>query len=308
VHPVGSASPSVPAGIVRARQALLRVLLGLAAGCTRAPVAPGSLQLVDDAGDTVRMVRPATRVASLAPSTTELLFALGAGPRVVGRTTWCDWPPAATAITNLGDGLAPNIEAILGVRPDLVVLYRSPQNSATASRLREFGVTTIQLRTDSFDDLARNAEVLGHALGLEDSARAVTSRLRTGVAEATRSGHRAGPRVLILAWDQPPMIIGRGSFQHELVMLAGGTNIFADVEAPSAPVSLEAIAARDPDVILTSAPSPAFASRPEWRVVRAIRERRFVIVRGSEFSRPSPRAPEAIRWLATAFDSVSRLR
>lgn len=254
------------------------------------------------------MAGPATRVASLAPSTTELLFALGAGGRVVGRTTWCDWPPAAAAITNLGDGLSPNIEAILAVRPDLVVLYRSPQNAAAADRLRGFGVATIQLRTDSFDDLARNAELLGRALGVEDSARAVAVRLRAGIAEASRPGGSAGPRVLILAWDQPPMTIGRGSFQHELVALAGGINIFADVAAPSAPVSLEAIAARDPDVIFTTSSSPAFAARPEWRVVRAVRERRFVVVDGSEFSRPSPRAPEAIRRLAAAFDSVVRPR
>lgn len=290
------------------RPAPIWLLLGLAAACSRTPAASGPLVLVDDAGDTVRLAGPATRVASLAPSTTELLFAIGAGPLVVGRTTWCDWPPAAAAVTNLGDGLAPNIEAILTVRPDLVVLYRSPRNAAAAERLRGLGVPTVQLRTDTFDDLARNAELLGRAVGVADSARGVTAHLQSALAQLDRRQDSPGPRVLILAWDQPPMTIGRGSFQHELVELAGGRNIFADLEAPSAPVSLEAIAARNPDLILISSASPTFASRPEWQVVPAVRARRFIVVQGSEFSRPSPRAPDAIRRLAAGFDSLARAR
>jgi ABC-type Fe3+-hydroxamate transport system substrate-binding protein len=260
--------------------------------------------LVDDAGDTVRLARPASRVASLAPATTELLFAIGAGSQVVGRTTWCDWPAEAAAVTNLGDGIAPSVEAIVGVRPELVVLYLSPGNSAAAGRLRGLGIPTVQLRTDSFDDFARSAELLGRATGRLDSARSVTGTLRAGLAALDRRGDSTGPRVLLLAWDNPPMTIGRGSFQDELVSRAGGRNIFADVEAASAPVSLEAIAARRPDAILATSPNPAFASRPEWQVVGAVRARRLVVLDGSEFSRPSPRAPAAIRRLAEAFDSL----
>lgn len=276
-------------------------------GCGSRPAASGPLVLVDDAGDTVRLAQPAVRVASLAPSTTELLFALGAGSRVVGRTTWCDWPPEASAVTNLGDGLSPNVEAILGVRPDLVVLYRSPRNATAAAHLRALGVPTVQLRTDSFEDFARNTELLGRALGLDDSAARLNATLREGLARVSRRG-REGPRVLVLAWDQPPMTIGRGSFQHELVELAGGRNIFGELDAPSAPVSLEAIAARDPDLVLTTSEAPAFAERPEWRVVRAVREHRFVVLRGSEYSRPGPRAPDAIARLSAAFDSLARAR
>jgi ABC-type Fe3+-hydroxamate transport system substrate-binding protein len=286
------------------RRNLLWFLLGLAAGCSKEPIRSGPLLLVDDAGDTVRLAGPATRVASLAPSTTELLFAIGSGGRVVGRTRWCDWPVEAALLPSLGDGISPNVEAILGVRPDLVVLYRSPSNAAAATRLRRLGVPAIQLRTDSFDDLARNAELLGRALGASDSADAMIARLRAGLARLDRRQDSAGPRVLILAWDQPPMTIGKGSFQDELVSRAGGRNIFADIAAPSAPVSLEAIAARNPDAVLTTSATPAFVGRPEWRVVRAVRERRLVVMQGSEFSRPSPRAPAAIERLAAAFDSL----
>jgi ABC-type Fe3+-hydroxamate transport system substrate-binding protein len=105
--------------------------------------------------------------------------------------------------------------------------------------------------------------------------------------------------VLLLVWEQPPMTIGRGSFLNELVERAGGENLFADVAGTDGVVSIEAVAARDPDLIFTMAEGPsAFATRPEWQAVPAVRRKRFLHVTGSEFSRPSPRAPMAIRELS----------
>jgi iron complex transport system substrate-binding protein len=102
------------------------------------------------------------------------------------------------------------------------------------------------------------------------------------------------------------MTIGRGSFLSELVERAGGRNLFDDVTASAGPVSIEAVAARDPDFIFTTTDGPAaFARRPEWQVVRAVRERRFIRVTGSEFNRPSPRAPAAIRELAARLRAVT---
>jgi iron complex transport system substrate-binding protein len=103
------------------------------------------------------------------------------------------------------------------------------------------------------------------------------------------------------------MTIGRGSFLSDLVRRAGGVNLFDDVGRSSGNVSIEAVAARDPDLILTTAEGPrAFATRPEWQVVRAVRERRFLQVSGSEFNRPSPRAPLAVRVLAKRIRELSR--
>jgi iron complex transport system substrate-binding protein len=103
------------------------------------------------------------------------------------------------------------------------------------------------------------------------------------------------------------MTIGRGSFLSELIERAGGENLFADISASSGVVSIEAVAARDPDLILTSSEGPAaFARRPEWQVVSAVRRRRFLHVSGSEFNRPTPRAPAAIRRLAQGIREASR--
>ncbi|MGH7579631.1 MAG: ABC transporter substrate-binding protein, partial [Gemmatimonadales bacterium] len=121
----------------------------------------------------------------------------------------------------------------------------------------------------------------------------------------SRAAHR--PTVLLLVWEQPPMTIGRGSYLSELVERAGGDNLFADVSTSSAPVSIEAISARDPDLILTTADGPAsFVTRPEWQVVPAVRDRRFLAVSGSEYDRPGPRSPRAIRALAARLEDAAR--
>lgn len=286
------------------RAGLAAVLLS-AAACQRSPGSSGSILLVDDAADTVSLPAPAERIASLIPATTELLFALGAGPRVVGRTKWCDWPAEAAQVANLGDGIGPNVEAILGAQPDLVLLYQSARNTEAAERLRSMGIPTLLLRTDSFDDFRRTALLLGRAAGLAEPAESLVAAFDSGLAAVDRSDRPDAPKVLILAWDQPPMTIGRGSFLHELVERSGGRNIFADLTTPDAPVSLEAIAERAPDLVLTTSESPAFARRPEWRVIPAVRDRRFIVVTGSEYSRPSPRAPGAIRRLTAAIDSLA---
>jgi iron complex transport system substrate-binding protein len=274
-------------------------LLLLAVACQGQAGVPRSVHLVDDAGDTVSVAVPARRIVSLIPATTELLFAIGVGSALVGRTAWCDYPPAASEVPNLGDGINPNVEAILATKPDLVVLYNSAQHAGVARRLRDLGIPAIRLNTDALSDVGRVARLLGGLTGHGREADSMSAVFDTALASATVPPTGRRPKVLLLVWEQPPMTIGTGSFLHELVERAGGENLFADVAASAGVVSIEAVAARDPDLIFTTgAATPSFAQRPEWRVVRAVRERRFLNVTGSEFERPGPRSPAAIRELA----------
>ncbi|HUR94149.1 MAG TPA: helical backbone metal receptor [Gemmatimonadales bacterium] len=255
--------------------------------------------MVDDAGDTVQVASVARRIVSLIPATTELLFAIGAGDAVVGRTEWCDYPAAAARVPNLGDGINPNTEAVLASRPDLVILYNSAQNAAIAGRLRSMGIASLRLNTDALSDVGRVGRILGRLTGHVLAADSMAAVFDTALAHATAPPTGRRPTVLLLVWEQPPMTIGRGSFLDELVQRAGGANLFADVVSTAGTVSIEAVAARDPDLILTTSAGPAsFADRPEWQAVRAVRQRRFLPVTGSEYNRPSPRAPAAIRALA----------
>ncbi len=300
-------------GLIRGRPSLsfrplaTALVLGLAAGgCRAGSQSAGSLRLVDDAGDSVAVPTPAHRIASLIPATTELLFAIGAADALVGRTTWCDYPPAAAAVPNLGDGINPNLEAVLAAHPDLVILYNSAQNAAAATRLRRLGIGALRLNTDALSDVGRVARLLGRLTGHAGGADSVIAVFDTALAAATPRVSGARPKVLLLVWEQPPMTIGQ-SFLNELMERAGGRNLFADLRKTAGTVSIEAVAVRDPDLILTTTDGPAaFTTRPEWQVVRAVREHHFLRVTGSEFNRPSPRAPAAIRELAARIRSSSR--
>lgn len=279
----------------------------LAAGCGRGDAAARGLLVVDDAGDSVTVAAPVARVVSLIPATTELLFAIGAGQRVVGRTAWCDYPAAAAAVPSLGDGISPNLEAIIAQRPDLVLLYTSGQNTETVERLEALRIPVLRLRTDSLADVPRLARLFGRLTGRAAAADSLARAFDAELAAATVAAPSRRPAVFLLVWDQPPLTVGRGSFLTELMERAGGANVFGDIASSSGAVSIEAVAARDPDVVLTfDSAAPAFASRPEWRVVPAVRQGRFIHAVGSEFSRPSPRAPAAVRRLAAALHAVSR--
>ena len=260
---------------------------------------PAVLAVTDDARRRVTLAAPAARVVSLAPSLTELLFAIGAGPQVVGRTTWCRYPAAATAVADVGDGLNPNLEAVAARRPDLVLLYHSPLNETAAAQLERLGIAAVLLRQDRHADVARHARLLGVLTGHAAAGDSIGRGLDSLVA---RPAPPAAVRLAFVVWDAPPTVIGAGSYLDELVTLAGGTNAFHDLAAASATVSLETIADRDPETIAILADSgaalpPAWARRPEWRTVRAVRTGRFLVLPADLFGRPSPRAPEAVAEL-----------
>lgn len=243
---------------------------------------------------------PAQRVVSLAPSITELLFALGAGGQVVGRTVYCKYPPASLGVPSVGDGLNPNVEAIVARRPDLVVLYRSPHTAAAARQLETLDVRSLVLRHDRLEDIAHTARLLGQATGHTAAGNAIAHTIDSLLEAPLPPGLRV--RLAVVVWDNPPIVIAGGSYLDQLIRLAGARNAFSDLATPSATVSIETIAARDPDLILVlrerdDTASPAYAKRPEWRVVRAVRQNRFVILPAELFGQPSPRAPEAVAWL-----------
>jgi ABC-type Fe3+-hydroxamate transport system substrate-binding protein len=265
------------------------------------------LPLLSCAPEPAPAAAPATRVVSLIPSLTEVLFAIGAGGRVVGRTRWCDYPPAALAVPVVGDGIAFDPEAVAARRPDLVALYPSAANRSGVLRLRALGIPTVELKTDSLDQLGPAARALGRLTGLAARADSVARAFEAALDSARRApAPERRPSVLLLAWDNPPIVIGGGSFQSELVALAGGANAFADLPQPSAPVSMETIAARDPDIVLLSdSLVPGWTRRPEWRTVRAVREGRFAFILGGDFARPSFRALDAARRLRAALERAA---
>src|SRR5216110_3033366 len=267
----------------------------------------GGIAVTDDAGRRVTLAAPARRIVSLLPSFTEILFAIGAGDRLVGRTTWCDYPPEALAVPSVGDGMPPSVEAVAARRPDLVVLYRSGPNVTAAEQLERLGIKTVLFDLNLLEQVGPAARRLGvltdHRAAADSLARAMDS-----LAAAPPQPPTPGPRSLVfIVWDNPPIVIGAGSYLDRLAALAGARNVFHDIRSPSAQVSIETIAARQPDfiaVLSDTAARPPYADRPEWRVVAAVRQGRFLFLPGRLFGRPGPRAAEAVRELRRRLETA----
>ena len=282
------------------RCSLLALVFGMACAVPR-PAAT-AFTLTDDAGVATAFARPATRIVSLVPAGTELLFALGAGTRLVGRTRWCDYPAEALTVPSVGDGLAPNIEAVLATRPDLVLMYRSPSNAQAVERLRGLGIAVLEIAIDRQTDFDRDARLVARAIGRAGAGDSLVTAVNAGLMAAS-APIGSGPTVLAMAWNDPPIAIGGGSFLDEIIRRAGARNLFGDQTRPSFVVSIEAVVSRNPDLILAvGEEEPVFAQRPEWQAVPAVRSRRFVRVTGSMFNRPSPRIAQAVTALRTALD------
>jgi len=231
----------------------------------------------------------AARVVSLVPAATEIIFAIGRGNRLIGRTTWDLFPDSARLVANLGDGIRPNIEVVLAARPTLVVLYASTENRAAAAAFRKAGIAVMAIRVDRIADFERLTKQLGVTLNAQrraqqvvDTVTATLQKVRTVCADAGK------PTVVWPLFESPVYVVGKGSFLSELLDIAGAANIFADMEKPSPEVSVEEIAHRDPAFLLTS---PSSVNRMEanatWQSVRAVREQHILLVDTLLVSRPT---------------------
>lgn len=261
--------------------------------------APGA-GTVDDYGAVIVTAAPARRIVSLNPTTTELLFALGAGERLVGRSRWDQWPAEALAVTEVGDAIRPSVERIMAARPDLVLLYASGDNRAAAAALAGAGIRVVALRIDRIADLERSLHIIGALTGRDSAATLASDSLRRSL-DTVRAALRAvaRPRVFLHVWDNPLIAIGGGSYLSELVEIAGGRNVYGDLSGPSPQVSFEDLLRRDPEVILAGPGAAArLAADARWRALRAVRDGRVLAYDTMLVSRPSLRLGEGARSLA----------
>jgi ABC-type Fe3+-hydroxamate transport system substrate-binding protein len=254
---------------------------------------------LDDYGDTIRIAAPAQRIVSLSPVTTELLFTIGAGGRVVGRTHFDVYPDAALAVPDLGNGMQPNVEAIVGVHPDLVILYAGESNRAAAAQLRKAGINTLSIRDDHINDFRRTVELIARATGDTIAGKTVADSVERSLAAVSARARPAKPvTVFWHVWDSPILTIGRGSYLDELVTIVGARNVFGDLPQPSPQVTLEEIVRRNPDFILVGAESNRrLRANPLWQSVPAVREGRLLVVDTLLVGRPGVRLGEAARSL-----------
>lgn len=247
--------------------------------------------------------RPAHRVVTLAPSLTEIAFALGRGDRVVGVDAFSRYPAEATRLPRVGGLVDPSFEGVLALSPDLVLL------SSTAGRfdrrLQAAGVRARVLRCESLADLRQNVAVLGRLLEAVPAAEALRERIDRELAEVRRRTlARPAPRVLYVFDRQPGAIrdvfaAGRRSFLHELLAIAGGDNVLGAEDRGAASVSHETLLASGAQVIFDATADPAgLAPWQDLVTLPAVRDRRVVAADDPVFTIPGPRVGAVARRMA----------
>lgn len=280
-------------GMVR-KIALSLVLL--AVGAALAYGAP--VTVVDALGQTLVFSTPPRRIVSIAPSVTEILYAIGAQARLVGVSSADDYPPDVRYRPKVG-GVQLDFERLASLRPDLVIGVASLQRP-TFERLRAMGVRVLAIDPQSLADTYGAILLIGRVVGREAQARAVVAQMRARerdvVLRTMRS--RGIPRVYVEVWDQPFLTAARGTYVDDLLRRARGRNIFGDLEGwPQ--VSEEQILLRDPEVVLVlHGDADRVLRRPAWRSMRAVRERRVHALVTAWVARPGPRLVLGLEQIA----------
>ncbi len=232
----------------------------------------------------------AQRVVSLNPAVTEIIFAIGADSLLVGRSRWDEYPREVKRVLSVGDGIRPSVETVLSVRPTLVILYASPDNRKAADALVRAGVRTIALKADRIEEIYKLILGVGAALGADTRARIVADSVRTTV-ERVRALTAALPDRPTVVWpaqESPPIVIGGGSYLDELLTVAGAENVFHNDSMASLSVSIEEIARRRPQLVISGKERTSLLRQSSvWQAVQAVSENRFLVVDVSLMGRPS---------------------
>jgi ABC-type Fe3+-hydroxamate transport system substrate-binding protein len=267
-------------------------------------VADTPVEAVDDAGRTVRLSHPAARIVSIVPAATETLVAIGAGDVIVGRTDFDD--ASLEHLPSVGGGLTPSIEVIASLRPDLVIVWEEAGTARVRPRLESLGIPVFAVATVDSADIFANIERLGRLAGRNAGADSLAIALRRELDTVHRSvAGRAPPDVLYMISLEPPMVAGPELFIGELVEVAGGRNLFADVTMPSPQVSLEEIVRRRPDVVILPASGDGekvvdrVITQPGWREIAASGAR-FIALPADTLHRPGPGIGAAARRIRDA--------
>jgi iron complex transport system substrate-binding protein len=257
----------------------------------------------DDLGRRVPLAAPARRVVSLAPNITEILFAVGAGPQVVGVTDHCDHPAAATLLPRVGGFINPSLERVVALAPDLVLATADGNRAADVERLASMGTPVFVIDPRRIDDVLRSIATIGRLTGHgEEATRLVDSLAGRRRAVAARRRDPA-PSVLLLVGIHPLVGVGPGTFLDDLLREAGGRNALASSPVRYPLLSAESLLAAAPDVIVVDAVEAGDAgdlarSVPGWSDLAAVRAGSVHLLRDDTLLRPGPRIGDGLELLA----------
>jgi iron complex transport system substrate-binding protein len=290
---------------------VLICLVGMAfASCGRIDVASPAVEtreVRDDLGRTVHVPVKIERAISLAPSLTEMIFAIGAGDRLVGVTTYCNYPAETAAIQKIGDTQTPNIEKIIALQPQVVFVSTASQLEAFTKTLEEQGIAVYVSNPKSLDEIFQALVRLGDLFGTKEKADELVSDLsrRANHLKQVNSAEDNVSRVFVQISNDPLFTIGRDSFLTEVLEYAGGSSVTKNVPTAYPKLSKETASALDPDVIILSDSEDNKEPNAVFKNSAAVKTRRVYRINADIISRPGPRLVDAIEEIARDLNSIN---
>lgn len=258
-------------------------------------------EIIDDVGRRVKIPEKIERAVSLAPNLTEIVFAVGAGDRLVGVTTFCNYPEETKKIQKIGDTMNPNIENIIALKPQIVLISTASQIETFTKVLDEQGILYFVTNPQNLDGIYKSVTTIGDIFGREDQADEVVTSLKKRVAGIESLIFSEKPVKTFLQISREPLYtIGKESFITDLIRRAGGVSATADIESAYPKLSKETALALNPDAIVLSesddnnAPNEVFKNSP------AVKNAKVFRINADIISRPAPRIVDALEQLARA--------
>ncbi len=284
---------------------LVALAVVLSGALMLATPARAEVSAIDDSGHLIVLRKPATRIVSLAPHTTELLFAAGAGARVVGVSAYSDYPAEARQRPSIGDAMRVDLERIIALKPDLIIGWRSGNHAAQLARLRALGFAVFDSEPRRLDDIASTLERLGTLSGSAQGSSAAANFRTALQALRERYAKRAPVTVFYQIWASPLMTLNDTHIVSEAIRLCGGINLFGKLVPLVPAVSREAVLKANPQAIFVSDEDPQGVDR--WRTfgrLDAVRNHRLYRVDGSVMNRAGPRMADATARLCEQIDNA----
>jgi len=284
-------------------RAMLLVLL-LAAGAAQAQI-----RVADDYGREVALAAPAQRVVSLAPHLTELMYAAGAGARLVGALEYSDYPAEAKALPRVGSEASIDLEALVALRPDLVIAWPNAGSARAVERIAALGIPVFRSEPRELEDIARTMETLGRLAGTQAPAGAAARTFRERAARIERRyAQRARVRVFYQVWDRPLVTVNGDHVISKVMRLCGGENVMAALPALAPEIDRESVLRADPEAIVASGPDGA---RPAWLddwrafpALAAVRHDNLYSIRPELLQRHTPRLLDGAEELCRILEAV----
>ena len=266
-----------------------------------------AITTMDDSGHRITLPAPARRIVSLAPHTTELLFATGAGDAVVGVSSYSDYPAQASKLPSVGSSMQLDLERIVALKPDLILAWSSGNNARQLQRLRELGFVVFDSEPRSFEDIASSLERLSLLAGTTQGIEAATA-LRQGVRKLSHAyAGKTRVSVFYQIWPSPLMTLNGRHIVSESLRLCGAENIFSALPQLAPAVSREAVVAANPEAIFISDErEQRFDSWLKFPEMTAVRHRNLFLIDGTVMNRAGPRLLTATENLCKQIETARK--